>query len=109
MVVLGFQESYSNLFSIEMGARWGAHWIARKIALPNKETMEREAYQLLFNTRPFMASNNKACVNSMALQLADQMCHDMRWNPRRKKSLWEELFAPYGNMDYKDEEFTFHK
>nr|QNT35806.1 fern oxime synthase 1 [Pteridium aquilinum] len=103
MAILGFQESYSNLFSAEMSARWVAYWIAGKIALPNKEIMEMEAYKWLRNTKPFMTINDKTCVNTTALQLADQMCRDMGWNSRRKKSLLQEIFAPYGNMDYKDE------
>ena len=64
--------------------------------------MEREAYKWLLNMKPFMTSNEKTCVNSVALQLADQMCHDMGWNPKRKKNWYEEIFAPYNNMDYKE-------
>ncbi|KAI5060126.1 hypothetical protein GOP47_0024546 [Adiantum capillus-veneris] len=102
LAVLGFQESYSNLFTAEMGARWTAHWIAGKVAVPSVEKMEKEAQRWLLNTKPFVTSNDKTCVNSTILGLADEMCKDMGWNPRRKKSLLQELFAPYGNMDYKD-------
>ncbi|KAI5065127.1 hypothetical protein GOP47_0019822 [Adiantum capillus-veneris] len=102
LAIMGFHENLSNLHSAEMGARWLAHLLSQKISLPSIGTMEtvtQKWIEYMRNATPFY---QKSCIGAVSIWHSDQVCQDLGWNPRRKRNFFQELLAPYSNMDYKD-------
>lgn len=103
LAIMGFHENLSNLHSSEMGARWLAHLLSRKIALPSIDKMEKVTQKWIHymtNSTPFY---HKSCIGAVSIWHSDQVCADIGWNPKRKSNFLQEFLAPYSNMDYKDE------
>ncbi|MCO5549260.1 hypothetical protein L7F22_002727 [Adiantum nelumboides] len=102
LAIMGFHENVSNLHSAEMGARWLAHILSRKISLPSIDTMEKVTYKWIDYMRNSTSCHQKPCLSAVSIWHSDQVCEDLGWNPKRKKNFFQELLAPYSNMDYKD-------
>ncbi|KAH7302403.1 hypothetical protein KP509_23G070500 [Ceratopteris richardii] len=102
LAIMGFNEALSNLYASEMGARWLAHLLSGKFTLPSIEIMEKMSQkwnEYIKNATPF---HQRSCIGAISIWYSDQVCHDLGWNPRRKRNIFQELFAPYSNMDYRD-------
>ncbi|MCO5583891.1 hypothetical protein L7F22_037807 [Adiantum nelumboides] len=102
LAILGFHETVSNLHAAEMGARWLAHLLSRKISLPSIDTMEKVTQKWIDYMRNSTSFRPKPCISAVSIWHSDQVCEDLGWNPKRKKNFFQELLTPYSNMDYKD-------
>ncbi|MCO5602424.1 hypothetical protein L7F22_056556 [Adiantum nelumboides] len=102
LAIMGFHENLSNLHSAEMGARWLAHLLSRKISLPSIDTMEKVTQKWIDYMRNSTPFYQKSCIGAVSIWHSDQVCEDLGWNPKRKNNFLQELLAPYTNMDYKD-------
>lgn len=102
LAIMGYHENLSNLHSSEMGARWLAHLLSGKIILPSIDKMEKDTQKWIQYMKTSTPFYQKSCIGAVSIWHSDQVCRDLGWNPRRKKSLVQELLSPYSNMDYKD-------
>ncbi|KAH0463209.1 hypothetical protein IEQ34_007791 [Dendrobium chrysotoxum] len=101
MVVIGYSESASNLYTSEMKAMCLSHFLEGGFQLPSIKLMEKDVkewdkYMKEYNPEHYRRSSiaaNQICTN-------DQLCKDMGYNPKRKKGFISELFMPYGPNDY---------
>ncbi|MCO5553583.1 hypothetical protein L7F22_007106 [Adiantum nelumboides] len=103
LAILGYQLKSSYVLASEMSARWLAHFLEGRFSLPSVLDMEKDAQEWINHqsaVSPFF--REKVCNASAPIWHCDQMCRDIGWNPRRKKSLFQELFSSYSNLDYKD-------
>ncbi|OEL14641.1 putative flavin-containing monooxygenase 1 [Dichanthelium oligosanthes] len=101
MAVIGYAESLTNIYSIEMMAKWVARFLDGAFRLPGVRRMERSAaewggYMRRSNGESFRGS----CLGAVSIWYNDQLCRDMGCEPRRKKGLLAEWFQPYGAVDY---------
>ncbi|XP_071691393.1 probable flavin-containing monooxygenase 1 isoform X2 [Rutidosis leptorrhynchoides] len=99
--IIGFSESFSNLFTSEIRCRWLVELIDGNIKLPSIEVMEKD----ISNWDKYMKKSSgkyhqRSCITALDIWYNDQLCKDMGWNPRRKNGVWADLFQPYGPMDY---------
>eukprot|EP00250_Pteridium_aquilinum_P024562 c29251_g1_i1 orf=230-1819(-) len=102
LAILGYQLMFSHLQSSEMSARWLAHLLMGRVSLPSVVDMEKNAQDWIKHVRSVSPFRQQACLGAAGIWHSDGMCRDMGWNPWRKKSLLQEFFSPYSNMDYKD-------
>ncbi|CAO2817533.1 unnamed protein product [Amaranthus hypochondriacus] len=102
LAILGYPESASNLFSIEMRSKWLAHLLAGKFKLPKIKEMEKDNINWQKCMVNYVGKRYKRSCVSVLLQIHqnDQLCKDMGYNPKRKKSFFSELFTPYSPLDY---------
>ena len=102
LAILGYPESASNLFSIEMRSKWLAHLLAGKFKLPKIKDMEKDNINWQKCMVNYVGKRYKRSCVSVLLQIHqnDQLCKDMGYNPKRKNSFFSELFAPYSPLDY---------
>ncbi|KAL8210647.1 hypothetical protein R6Q57_005084 [Mikania cordata] len=101
LAIIGFSESFSNLFTSEIRCRWLAELLDGNVKVPSNEEMERD----ISNWDEYMKKSSdeyhqRSCLTGLDIWYNDQLCKDMGWNPRRKNGFWAELFQPYGPMDY---------
>ncbi|KAL3734383.1 hypothetical protein ACJRO7_023698 [Eucalyptus globulus] len=104
LAILGYAESPSTLYTTEMRSKWLMQFLAGQFELPTIREMEDEARKWETCTRRHVQDKYRRYRVSVMLQIYcnDQLCRDMRCNPRRKNSLLAELFASYGPSDYKN-------
>ncbi|KAL3734378.1 hypothetical protein ACJRO7_023693 [Eucalyptus globulus] len=93
LAILGYADSPSILYTTEMRSKWLMQFL-----------MEDDARKWETCTRRYVQDKYKRYWVSVMLQIYcnDQLCRDMRCNPRRKNSLLAELFASYGPSDYQN-------
>nr|GEW32315.1 probable flavin-containing monooxygenase 1 [Tanacetum cinerariifolium] len=101
LAVIGFSESFSNLFTSEIRCRWLIELLDGKFKLPSIEKMEKD----ISNWDDYMKKSSgeyykRSCLTALDIWYNDQLCKDIGWNPRRKNGFWVDLFQPYGPMDY---------
>ncbi|XAR56230.1 Flavin-containing monooxygenase [Bertholletia excelsa] len=101
MAIIGFTESFSNLYTAEMRCKWVAELLDGKFKLPNIEQMEED----IGKWDRFQKENageyfHKSCTGAIHVWSSDQICKDMGWNPKRKKGFFANYFEPYLPTDY---------
>ncbi|KAF7849501.1 hypothetical protein BT93_L0706 [Corymbia citriodora subsp. variegata] len=104
LAILGYADSPSVLYTTEMRSKWLVQFLTGQFELPTIREMEDEARKWERWMRRHARDKYKRYRVSVMLQIYcnDQLCQDMRCNPRRKNSLLAELFASYGPSDYQN-------
>ncbi|XP_049935507.1 probable flavin-containing monooxygenase 1 isoform X1 [Nymphaea colorata] len=99
--IIGYSESLSNLYTSEMRIRWVVEFMDGGFKLPSTRQMEEDAKKWEKYMKQYSGSHfRRSCVGAVHIWYNDQLCEDMRRNPRRKGSWFEELFIPYFSKDY---------
>ncbi|BAT79889.1 hypothetical protein LR48_Vigan04g028500 [Vigna angularis] len=101
LAIIGYAESASNIFASEMKSLWVAHFLDGNIEVPSIRAMEKEVKLWEDNMKQYAGTYfGKSCFDNFGICYHDQLCKDMKHNPKRKNGIFEELFEPYGPADY---------
>ncbi|XVE67295.1 hypothetical protein DITRI_Ditri08aG0149200 [Diplodiscus trichospermus] len=101
LAVIGFSESFSNLYASEIRCRWLAELLDGTFKLPSVKEMERDVRKWDEYLKRYSGEYyRRKCIGPVQIWYNDQLCKDMGRNPRRKKGFFAELFEPYGPLDY---------
>ncbi|KAG8367496.1 hypothetical protein BUALT_Bualt16G0078000 [Buddleja alternifolia] len=103
VAVIGYSESFSNLYTFEMRSIWLSFFLDQTFELPSIKEMEKDIKMWEKYMKRY-AGNGKfrrACVGGVPIWYNDQLCRDIGCNPRRKKGFFSEFFEPYVLADYK--------
>ncbi|KAK0582074.1 hypothetical protein LWI29_021238 [Acer saccharum] len=101
LAVIGFSESISNVFTSEMRVRWLGELLDGVFKVPSIKEMENDTVEWDRYMKSY--SNGyyrRSCIGALHIWYNDQLCKDMGWNPKRKNGIFNELFEPYGPLDY---------
>ncbi|KAG9443189.1 hypothetical protein H6P81_019043 [Aristolochia fimbriata] len=103
LAIIGYSESISHLFTNEMRCRWLANFLGGEFQLPSIRNMEEDAlgwekFMKKYTGRFYRGS----CIAGFHIWSNDQLCKEMGCSPTRKKGFLNELFSPYGPLDYAD-------
>ncbi|PUZ71828.1 hypothetical protein GQ55_2G345800 [Panicum hallii var. hallii] len=103
MAVIGYAESLTNIYAIEMMAKWVARFLDGAFRLPSVRRMERSVAEWgAYMRRSGGERFRRSCLGAVNIWYNDELCRDMGCDPRRKKGLLAEWFQPYGAVDYAD-------
>ncbi|CAN6225350.1 unnamed protein product [Urochloa humidicola] len=103
MAVIGYSESLTNIYSIEMMAKWVARFLDGAFRLPSVRRMEQSVAEWgRYMRRSSGDRFRRSCLGAVNIWYNDELCRDMGCEPRRKKGLLAEWFQPYGAVDYAD-------
>lgn len=101
LAVIGFSESFSNLYTTEMRCRWIFEMLEGTFKLPSIKEMEKDIEEWDAFMRRYSTHNYRmACIGALHICYNDQICKDIGWNHRRKKGFFADLFQPYVPKDY---------
>uniref|UniRef100_F6I6S7 Flavin-containing monooxygenase n=1 Tax=Vitis vinifera TaxID=29760 RepID=F6I6S7_VITVI len=102
LAILGYSESPSVLYTMEVKSMWLAHFLAGNFKLPPVKEMEDDVMKWEKCNERYAGDGYKRSCVSVLLQIHvnDQLCRDMGCNPRRKRWFLPEMFAAYGPTDY---------
>ncbi|KAK9164682.1 hypothetical protein Syun_005584 [Stephania yunnanensis] len=101
LAVIGYSESLSNLYTSEIRCRWLMHVLEGNVKLPSIKEMEYDTLQWEQYMKNYTAQYYKrSCVAAVHIWYNDQLLREMGFNPKRKKSFFDELFQAYGPSDY---------
>ncbi|KAM0836481.1 hypothetical protein ACQ4PT_062296 [Festuca glaucescens] len=108
MAVLGYAEGLNNIYAAEMAAKWVARLLDGAFRLPGVRRMEESCAEWgrYYARRSGGGGEGQSawrpCIGAVNLWYNDELCRDMRCEPRRKKGFLAEWFQPYGAVDYAD-------
>ncbi|KAL8497736.1 hypothetical protein ACS0TY_021171 [Phlomoides rotata] len=102
VAIIGYSESFSNLFTFEIRCKWLAFFLDQAFELPRIKAMEKEAeaWEKYMERYAGKHKRRRACIGCVHVWYNDQLCRDIGCNSRRKKGFFSELFEPYGIADY---------
>ncbi|KAB5551863.1 hypothetical protein DKX38_009174 [Salix brachista] len=101
LAIIGYNENFSNLGRSEIKSVWLSHLLDGKLELPSIRDMEKEANMWADHIKQVTGRYfRRACISNSSIWYNDQLCKDMRYDPRRKKGLLADLFIPYAPTDY---------
>ncbi|KAE8724741.1 Flavin-dependent monooxygenase 1-like protein [Hibiscus syriacus] len=99
--VIGYSKSVANLYTSEIRCRWLVELLDGTFKLPSIEEMEKDVKECEDYLKQYSGVNYKRkCIGALHVWYKDQLCKDTGWSPRRRKTLFAELFVPYGPLDY---------
>ncbi|PIA46966.1 hypothetical protein AQUCO_01500479v1 [Aquilegia coerulea] len=103
LAIIGYLESLMNLFTSEIRCIWLTHLLKGTFKLPRIIEMEKDVLRWeRYMTQNTSEYYRRSCQSVMHIWYNDQLCRDMRFNPKRKKGFFVELLQPYGSKDYED-------
>ncbi|KAK9144883.1 hypothetical protein Sjap_004786 [Stephania japonica] len=101
LAVIGYSESLSNLFTLEIRCRRLTHLLEGNVKLPSIKETECDGLQWERYMKRYTAQYYKrTCMVAVRIWYIDQLLKDMGLNPKRKKNFLAKLFQPYGPSDY---------
>lgn len=101
LAVIGYSESFANLYTSEIRCKWLMELLDGTFKLPRIKEMEQDisAWDKFFKTYS-PKHYRRSAIGTLHHWYNDQLCKDMGWNPRRKKGFLADLFLPYSPQDY---------
>jgi len=101
LAIIGYADSVSNIFASEMRSLWLLQFLDGNVELPSIREMEKDVKVWEENMKRYGGTYSwKSCIASWGIWYQDQLCKDMKRNPRRKNGFFAEWFEPYGLADY---------
>lgn len=102
LAIIGFSESYSNLYTSELRCRWLAELLDGSFKLPSIKEMEEDISKWDEYMKHYTGKYyRRSCIGTLHIWYNDQLCKDIGWNTKRKHGFLSELFEPYGPVDYR--------
>ncbi|XP_077234652.1 putative flavin-containing monooxygenase 1 [Tasmannia lanceolata] len=103
MAFVGYVESVSNLHTAELRCKWLARLLDDHFVLPNVEKMLEQTNEEIKVARKTTRFYKRHCISTYSINHSDEICEEMGWRSWRKNNWFAELFSPYNNEDYKEE------
>ncbi|KAJ0693028.1 putative flavin-containing monooxygenase [Helianthus annuus] len=101
LAIIGFSESFSNLYISEMRSKWLAALLEGAFKLPSINEMQKDIVKWDEYMKQSAGEYHcRSAIGALEIWYNDQLCKDMGMDPMRKNGLLANLFEPYGPMDY---------
>ncbi|KAK1302574.1 putative flavin-containing monooxygenase 1 [Acorus calamus] len=104
MAFVGYIESVSNLHSSELRSKWLARLLHGHFNLPSVEGMFKQTSEELEVMKRTTRFYKRHCISTFSINHSDEICEEMGWTSWRKGNWLSEIFSPYNNQDYNNEE-----
>lgn len=101
LAIIGFSESFSNLYTSEMRCRWVTSLLEGAFKLPSINEMRKDISRWdEYMKQSSGEYHHRSSIAVLEIWYNDQLCKDMGMDRLRKKGPLANLFEPYGPMDY---------
>ena len=104
MAFVGYVESVSNLHTSELRCRWLAGLLEGRFELPTVKAMGQHVEDEVDAMRRTTRFYRRHCISTYSIHDSDAMCADLGTRVLRKGNWLAELFAPYNNKDYQEDQ-----
>ncbi|KAM0864667.1 hypothetical protein ACQ4PT_043768 [Festuca glaucescens] len=104
MAFVGYVESVSNLHTSELRCRWLSGLLEGRFELPTVRAMAAHVEDEVEAMRRTTRFYRRHCISTYSIHDSDGMCADLGAATRRKANWIAELFAPYNNKDYQEDQ-----
>ncbi|XP_051184034.1 probable flavin-containing monooxygenase 1 [Lolium perenne] len=104
MAFVGYVESVSNLHTSELRCRWLSGLLEGRFELPSVKAMTAHVEDEVEAMRRTTRFYRRHCISTYSIHDSDGMCADLGAATRRKANWIAELFAPYNNKDYQEDQ-----